>query len=90
MASQPTTLPTLLRVENYAIWLSRIKYAISSLDAGHLVLTVAIVAEDKKLQKRAIGLVVSKIGDGPLQVIQGIETLKGVLERLSEQHAEKG
>ncbi len=85
-----STLPILLGVENYASWLSRIKYAIASLDADHLILTVAISAEDKKLQKRAIGLVVSKIGDDPLQVIQGIDTLKEILERFSEQLAEKG
>ena len=85
-----STLPILLGIENYASWLPRIKYAIASLDADHLILTVAVSAEDKKLQKRAIGLVVSKIGNDPLQVIYDIDTLKGILERLREQYAEKG
>ena len=84
-----STLPILLGIEIYASWIPRIKYAIASLNADHLILTVAISAEDKKLQKRASGLVVSKIGDVPLQVIHGIDTLKVVLERLREQYAEK-
>ena len=83
-------LPIVLGVENYASWLPRIKYAIASLGADHLILTVAVSAEDKKLQKRAISLVVSKIGDDPLQVIHGIDTLEGTLERFGEQYAEKG
>ncbi len=67
-----STLP-ILRVEIYASLASiRIKYATASLDADHLILAVAISAEDKKLQKRSVGLVVSKkkIGDDPLQVIR--------------------
>ena len=85
-----STLPILLGIENYAYWIPRTKYAIASLNADHFILTVAISAEDKKLQKRAIGLVVSKIGDDLLQVIHDIDTLKGVLDRLREQNAEKG
>lgn len=64
-----STLPILLEVESYVIWLSRIKYAITSHDVDYLILTIAISAEDKKSQKRATGLVLSKIGDDPLQVI---------------------
>ena len=79
-------LPIVLGLENYASWLPGIKYAIASLDADHLILS----AEDKKLQKRAISLVVSKIRDDPLQVIHGIDTLEGTLEQFGEQYAEKG
>lgn len=84
-----STLSILLGVENYAIWLSRIKNVIARVDADHLIFTVAIFAEDEKLEVRAIGLVISKFGGDPLQVIHGIETLKGILGLLSEQYAEK-
>lgn len=85
-----STLSILLGVENYATWLSGIKYAIASVDVNHLIFTVAISAEDKKLEKRAIGLVVSKIGVDPLQAIHGIDTSREILERLSEEYAKKG
>lgn len=42
---------------------------------------VTISAEDKKLEERATELVISKIGGDPLQVIHGIDTLKGILHR---------
>lgn len=75
-----STFPILLGVENYAAWLPRIKYAIASLDANHLILTDAVSAEEKKLQKKAIGLLVPRIGGDPLLVFHGINTLKGILE----------
>lgn len=84
-----STLPILLGVENYAAWLPRIKYGIASLDADHLILTVAVSPEDKKLQKKAIGLLISKIGDDPLMIINGIGTLKGIFDQFNEQYAEK-
>ena len=85
-----STLSILLGVENYTAWLPRIKSAIESLDADHLILTIAISPEDKKLQKKAMDLLVSKIGDDPLLVINGIDTLKGILDQFSGQYAEKG
>lgn len=85
-----STLPILLGFENYTAWLPRIKYAIASLDADHLILAIAVSPEDKKLQKKAIGLLVSKIGGDPLMVMNGIDTLKGIFDQLNEQYAEKG
>lgn len=79
-----STLPILLGVENYAAWLPRIKYAIASLDVDHLILAIAVSSEDKKLQKKAIGLLVSKIGDDLLMVINGIDTLKGIFDQFNE------
>lgn len=75
-----STLPILLGVENYAAWLPRIKYAIASLDVDHLILVIAASPEDKKLQKRATGLLVSKIEDDSLMVINGIDTLKEIFD----------
>ncbi len=85
-----STLPILLGVENYVAWLSRIKYAIASLDADHLILAIAVSPEDKKLQKKGIGLLVSKIGDDLLMVTYGIDKLKGIFDQFNEQYAEKG
>ncbi len=82
-----STLPILLGVENFAARLPRIKYAIASLDADHLILAIAVSLEDKKLQKKAIDLLVSKIGDDPLMVI---DTLKGIFDQFNEQYTEKG
>ncbi len=79
-----STLPILLGVKNYAAWLPRIKYAIASLDVDHLILAIAVSSEDKKLQKKAIGLLVSKIGDDLLMVINGIDTLKGIFDQFNE------
>ena len=83
-----STLP-ILRVEIYASLASiRIKYATASLDTDHLILAVAISAEDKKLQKRSVGLVVSKKKSAMIlyKSLHGILTLKGILERFSEQY----
>lgn len=83
-----SALSILLGVEYYATWLSRIKYAIAIFDADYLIFTVAISAEGKCFGKRATGLVIPTIGDDPLQAIHTIETLKGILEGLSD-YAEK-
>ena len=81
-----STFPILLGVENYVAWLLRIKYAIASLGADYLILTVAVSPEDKKLQKKAIGLLVSKIGDDFLMVINDIDTLKRIFDQFNEQY----
>lgn len=85
-----STLPILLGVENYAAWLRRIKYAIASLDADYLIVAIAVSPEDIKLQKKAIRLLVFKIGDDPLIVINGIDILKGIFDQFKKQYAKKG
>ncbi len=65
------------------------KYAIASLDADHLILMVAVSPKNKKLQKKAIGLLVSKIGKDLLMVINGIDILKRIFDQFNEQYPEK-
>ncbi len=84
-----STLSILFRVENHAAWLLKIKYEIASLDANHLILTVTVSPEDKKLQKKAIGLFVSQMDDDPLIIISGIDTLKEIFDQFNKQYAEK-
>ena len=84
-----STFSILFRVENSAAWLPIIKYGIATLDVDHLILTVTVSPEDKKLYKKAISSLVSKIGDDPLMVINGIDTFKEIIKQFNEQYVEK-
>ncbi len=46
--------PTFFGVENYVASLPRIKYAIASLVVDHLILTVTVSLEDKKLRTKRL------------------------------------
>ena len=50
---------------------------------------VAVSPKNKKLQKKAIGLLVSKIGKDLLMVINGIDILKRIFDQFNEQYPEK-
>lgn len=44
-----STFLILSGVKNYAAWLPKIKYAIASLNADHLIIAIAMAAKNKKL-----------------------------------------
>lgn len=75
------TLPIFLGVKNYVAWLSKMKYAIANLDTDHLIIIIAMFSEDKKLQKKAVGLLIFEMEDDLLMVINSIDTLKGIFDK---------
>lgn len=83
------TLLILLRVKNYAAWLSKIKYAITNLDVDYFIIAITISLEDKKLLKKAIDLLISKIRNDPLMVINNIDILKNIFDKFKKQHIRK-
>ncbi len=73
-------------------WWPRIQWALKGMDAWRLVDTVP--AEDKPddlvIQRKAMSVVVSKLGDDPLTTIDTSENLKDMIFHLREQYEQKG